>query len=262
MNRPTRAAVCLAALATAGAAVLSTATTALAAPSTDVTNSAQPSPSADNSAQRLAQIQARAAAAIAQRLGSLNAAIIVINANRALTADHKSTLLATMNNDISGLTALGQKIAADTTVAQATTDYQQIFLGYRVYALAIPQARFVAASDDIDGLVVPHLTDAQTRLAALLAGPLKSKDTPAIDAAMADLGAKIADATAKTNGLASTVLGYTPADYNANHALLAGARSSLETAHADCKAARADIATVVAALRASLPATTPSASQS
>jgi hypothetical protein len=45
------------------------------------------------------------------------------------------------------------------------------------------------------------------------------------------------------------VLGCTPAQYDANHNLLDGPRQQLVAAQADVKAARADVATVVAALK-------------
>lgn len=197
----------------------------------------------------LAAVKARAASAISARTSALQAAVSSVEANKYLTSSDRSAILSTLNSDLSGLTALAPVIQADTTLAQARSDFSSIFTKYRVFALAIPQARFVTATDDLTGTVVPRLTDAQTRLESLLSGRDSGKDTAAVQAAMTDLGNRISGITSDTNGLAATVLGYTPADWNANHSLLSPARSKLQDARSDAKAARNDIRTVVQAIR-------------
>lgn len=198
----------------------------------------------------LADVQARAAAATSARLNSLNAASGAVNANKWITSTDKSAALQIISSDTSGLTALGAKIQADTTLAQATADYRSIFTGYRVYLLALPQMRLAAANDDLSLGALPRLLDAQTKLQNLLAGPDKSKDTPAVQAAMADLAKQISGAQQALSGLSSsTLLGYTPAQYNADTSLLTSARTSVTTARGDVKAARGDVATVLAAIR-------------
>ena len=197
----------------------------------------------------LASVQARAEAAISARVTSLNAAVARVTSNSWLTSADKSTALATLNGDLSGLTALGSKIQADTTLAQAIADNKTIFTGYRVYALALPQTRLATATDDITGGVLPRLTDAKNRLAALLAGKDSGKNTSQVQAAMADLANQIQSITTATGGLSTTFLAFTPAQYDANHALLAAPRETLRNARDDIRTARADIRTVVGALK-------------
>jgi hypothetical protein len=197
----------------------------------------------------LSALKARAASAISVRLSALHIAEASINTNKWLSAADKSTLLATMQSDENGLNALAPKIQADATVTQARADYRTIFTSYRVFALALPQARLAAASDGITGTVLPRLTDAKNRLAGLLAGKDAGKNTPAVQAAMADLASQIQAITTATTGLSAGVLGYTPAQYDANHAVLAGPRETLRTARTDIKAARGDIRLVVAAIK-------------
>ncbi len=235
-------------------AAVACAAVALAAPgvaSADPTPTVTPTTSVGKAAagKTLAAIQAAANAAIGARLTSLNSAIISVNANTKITATDRSTLLATLNHDVSGLTALRSTVDADMTAAQAATDAKTLYTGFRVYALALPQVRYAEASDDITGTVLPKLNDAQTTLKALLAGPDASKNTPAVQAAMADLASKIAGATSATAGMSATVLAYTPAQWNANHALLQGPHQQLLTAGADVAAAGTDVETVVAALQ-------------
>jgi hypothetical protein len=197
----------------------------------------------------LGGIKQRAAAAISVRLNSLSRAIPAVNSNKWLTATDRSTLVNTLTADQSGLTALQPKIQADTTVAQARLDYQSIFLDYRVYALALPQVRLAAAADDITGGVLPRLTDAQSRLTSLLSGSGSGKDSPAVQAAMSDLAAKIQAITSATSGLSASLLALTPSQYDANHTVLAGPRETILAARADIVAARADVMTVVGALK-------------
>jgi hypothetical protein len=233
MNRSVRVAI-------AGAALAGCASLGLAAPAWAAGSSGGAT---------LNGIKARAATAITARLTSLSKAIPAVSSNKWLTATDKSTLLNTLNGDQSGLTALGPKIQADTTVAQARSDYQSIFLNYRVYALALPQVRLAAATDDITGGVLPRLTDAQTRLEGLLSGADSGKNTAAVQAAMSDLAAKIQAITSATAGLSASLLALTPSQYDANHTVLAGPRETILSARADIVAARADVMTVVGALK-------------
>jgi hypothetical protein len=200
-------------------------------------------------AARLASIQALAKLAVSNRLASVNTTIPLVTANNEITGADRATLLATLNGDMTGLAALGPKIAADTTATSASADYQRIFTTYRVYALALPQVRYAAAVDDITTTVIPALNAAQRTLAGLLAGADASKNTAAVQASMTDLGRQSAATTSLTTGLAATVLADTPAEYDANHALLSQPRAALAQAGADVRSARADIASVLAALQ-------------
>jgi len=248
MNRFAKAS---AGLGTAAVILIGMTGTALADTGSPAVSTASPTatPTAVPHGKTLAEIQAAAAAAISRRLSSLGVAINDVNNNAVITSADKTTLLATLNGDVTGLTALGVTIAGDTTAKQASSDYSTIFTGYRVYALALPQVRFAAAADDITVAVVPKLTDAQTKLEALLAGVDSGKNTPQVQAWMADLAKQVTAIGTETNGLSATVLAYTPAQYDANHALLSPARASLSISRNDIKTARGDIANVVKALK-------------
>jgi hypothetical protein len=245
MNRLTRA---TAGCAAAAVTLVGLSTSAFAATTTGPTAATSSTSPARGAGQSLTAIQQRAAAAISRRLASLSVAINDVTNSTAISSGDKTTLLATLNGDVTGLTALGVTIAADTTAQQALTDYKTIFTGFRVYALALPQVHFAAAADTITVTVLPKLTDAQSKLAALLAGVDSGKNTPAVQAAMADLATQITAITGATNGLSATVLAYTPAQYDANHALLSPSRASLAISRNDVHTARGDITTVTKAL--------------
>lgn len=211
-----------------------------------------PAPAAGSTSTKgatLNAIRTRAAAAVSLRVNALQAAITDVGPNRYATASDRATILTTLQSDLAGMNTLGPEIQADTTVATAESGYRSIFTQFRVFALALPQARLAASADDLTGTVVPRLSDARTRLQSLLAGADSGKDTPAVQAAMADLSTRISGIGTATDGLTTAILGYTPAQWNAAPGILAPWKTKLVTARADTRSARSDVETVVEAIR-------------
>lgn len=188
----------------------------------------------------LADVKSRAQVAINARLSSLNTSLTVVSSGSPnLNSADRSALSSLLSTDITGLTSLGQKIQADTALATARADAADIFSQYRVYALAEPQVHLVRATDSIRLAVLPALTDAQSALVkALQAG---GRTAPS---QMADLAAQIQMISTATAGLSATLLGFTPAQWNANHQLLAPTHQTLKAVRVAIRAARADIVAV------------------
>lgn len=205
-----------------------------------------PAPSAGKS---LSAIQANAKIKTSARIGALNTAIAKVNAAQDLSSSDRATILGTLNGDLAGMNTVEAKIEADTTALTAAADYKTIFTTYRVYAVAIPQSRLAAAADRMTSTSIPKLTDAQSKLAAALAGPDASKSTPALQADLADMSAQIASATSALNGIAAQSLAVTPSAYNSNHSVLQPVRSAVKAAIADLKKAATDGKTVLAAIK-------------
>ncbi|MDQ1545498.1 MAG: hypothetical protein QOH69_402 [Actinomycetota bacterium] len=205
-----------------------------------------PAPAAGKS---LSAIQAEAKIKTTARIGALNTAIAKVNAAQDITSADRTTILGTLNGDLAGMNTVEAKIAGDTTALTAAADYKTIFTTYRVYAVAIPQSRLAAAADRMTSTSIPRLTDAQSKLAAALAGPDASKSTPELQADLADMSAQIASATSALNGTAAQALAVTPSAFNSNHAVLQPVRSAIKAAIADLKKAAADGKTVLAAIK-------------
>jgi hypothetical protein len=205
-----------------------------------------PAPTAGKS---LAAIQANAKIKTTARIGALNTAIAKVNAAQDISSADRATILSTLNGDLAGMNTVEAKIAADTTVATAAADYKTIFSTYRVYAVAIPQSRLAAGADRMTSTSIPKLTDAQTKLAAALAGPDASKSTPALQADLTDMSTQINAATAALDGIAAQALAVTPSAYNSNHAVLEPVHSAVKAAIADLKKAKTDGQTVLAAIK-------------
>ncbi len=197
----------------------------------------------------LAQIQADGAGKTAQRISSLTTGISNITANSHLSSGDRTTILGILNNDLDGMKSLQSKIATDTTKADAAADYKTIFTTYRVYAVALPQAHYAAAADNLDSVVLPRLTDVHARLVALLAGKDASKSTAVLQATLADMDSQLSHAGGFLSGFSDAALAVTPAQYNSNHDVLKSLKRKLTSARAAVKQARQDAKTVIAALR-------------
>jgi hypothetical protein len=195
----------------------------------------------------LSGIQAKASAEITQRVNSLNAAIAKVNAAKGLGSG-QSTLASYLGADIAPLQQLNTKIQGDTTLQQARDDASTIFSGYRVYLLVLPAARLAGDSDRTTSTVLSKLTSDSSKARARENSSNEAQLAPLIS----DLNAQIGAATNATSGLASTVLGYTPSEWNGNHELLSPAMSSAQTADAAVKQGRQDVVQIVEILRPGL----------
>lgn len=193
------------------------------------------SPSAKATPATLAQIQAKAAAAISKRIDSLNSAVGRVESTKALGSDAAS-LVAYLQADITPLQNLGAKIASDTTVSQARADFKDVFVDYRVYALVLPAAWQAARADAITVTVVPRLTALSQKAQSKVTSANQATLQPLIDS----LNSDISGAANAASGLSTTVLGYTPAQWNADHSLLSATKTDLKTATADVKSARSE----------------------
>jgi hypothetical protein len=234
---------------TRNALIGTAATAALVAGACVPAFAAGPTPSPTHTPRTLASIQAAAKTQTSKREASLHTAIGKITAAKGISSADRATVLATLNSDLSAMSAVEAKIAADTTVKSAAADSKTIDTTYRVYAVAIPQAHLASAADRLTSTAIPTLTAAHTKLAAALSGRDASKSTPALQADLTDMAAQITAADNALNGVSAKALAVTPSDFNANKSVLSPLRSSVKTAVADLKKARSDAKTIRAAIK-------------
>ena len=207
-----------------------------------------PTPSAKTT-HTLVSVQAAAKTASDKRETALSAAIAKLDAVKGISASDKATLLGRLNTDLAGMKTVEATVAADTTLAAASADFKTIFTTYRVFAVAIPQARLVAGIDRATSMEIPKLTASQAKLAAMLAGKDASKSTAALQSDLADMTTQIAKANAALSGASEKVLAITPADFNSNKTVVTSARALVKTAENALKQARADRKAIITALR-------------
>jgi len=232
--------------AAGAAAVIGGATAAAGASQPDVSASAASAANGSSTATRttLAEIKAKAAAEVDRRVHDLNAAVSKANAAKGLGAG-QGLLVAYLGTDITPLTQLNQTIQSDTSVQQARRDFSSIFSQFRVYVLVLPAGRIAGDADRATATVLPALTSAAAKAQQHVNARNQASLQPLID----DLKAQIATASSATNGLAATVLAFTPAQWNANHGVLSGARTADQQADAALQKGRADVRSIRLQLR-------------
>jgi hypothetical protein len=233
------------AFAALGAAPAFAASTPTASP----TSTASPKAKATHTKKTLAQVQAAAVTTSAKETASLTKSITKVTSNTKVTSADKTTILGTLNADLAGIKTTESKVAGDTTLASATSDYKMIFTDYRVYAVAIPQAAYAVAADTATSTTLPRLTAAEQRLSTRLSGKGAAKSTAALQADLTDMTAQIGKAKTAVSGLSAAALAVTPAQYNANHSVMTSLKATVVTARTALKQARTDAKTIRTALK-------------
>jgi len=183
--------------------------------------------------QRLQVIQSKGAQEIDRRIVSLNTLSAKINAASKLTSSDKAALVSEVSTEISGLTALKVKLAAETTIDGAKVDAQSIINDYRVYALITPKINLIKTADDqqvFEAKIVSTIAALQTNVTnAKNAG----KDVTALQAQLDVATAKEQAAQTISSTIQAKVIGLQPTDYNSDHTILSGDRAQLTAAHLD-----------------------------
>ena len=225
-------ALALASAATLGAAGVAGATT----PGSSGTTGSSGSSGSNDVPSTLAGIKAKANTDITDRVNSLGSAIDKVKGAQGLGSG-QSTLEAYLGTDITPLQQLDTTIQGDTSVQQAAKDFRTIFTNFRVYKLVLPAAHIVGDAFRVTTTSVPNLQSASTKAQQYVNPGNQGVLQPLID----DLNGQISAATNATNGLAATVLAYTPQQWNANNNLLVPSKQSDAQADAAVAKGRQDV---------------------
>jgi len=188
--------------------------------------------------------------AIDKRIQDLNSLSSRISEMKNVTSTEQSTLSNSIQAEITNLNNLKTKIAADSDMASLNSDVKSITSDTRIYALVIPQDRILAASDKATTVI--NMLNAmgsklQTRISdAQTAG----KDVTALNTALADFNAKLAEATSLSGSIASGISTLTSDQGNktvlaSNNMALKTARQNLSKIESDLNAARKDVKTIM-----------------
>jgi hypothetical protein len=230
------------ALITLGCAILGTAS-ATGAAGAGAAGAAGNSGSADVPA-TLAGIKLKAATEINRRVHDLSAAVAEANRAKGI-GPGEAALVAYLGADVQPLTQLNQRIQGDATVQQARQDFGTIFSGFRVYALVLPADRIAGDADRATATTIPALTTAARTAQQHVNPGNQAVLQPLID----DLDAQVETASGASNGLAATVLAYTPAQWNADHGLLSSARAADQSSDGALVKGRDDVRAIRSVLR-------------
>lgn len=219
------------------------------------------STTAANQAARLTKIITRSDKEITARITALNNLSSRIQAMKNVSATEKNSVSNEVQTNIAGLTTLKVKIDADTDVVTATADEKSVFGTFRIYALVVPQGYIESSVDRIDTISGMMTTIAGKLQARITEAQSAGKDVTALNTALGDLNARVADAKVQAQTAQSGVANLVPDNGNttqaaSNHTALVAARANIKTATSDFQTARKDANTIAQALKAfHLPAT-------
>jgi chromosome segregation ATPase len=192
--------------------------------------------------------------AIEKRVQSLQNLAARISSMTRLSSDQKASLSASINAEVDALNSLKASIGSDTSTTSLKADVQSITKSMRVYMLVIPQAQIAAAADRLLATAAQFEALSVKLSARIDAAQTAGKDVTALNTALSDMNAKAADAKVQANAAISATVNLKPDNGDAsvqasNTAALKDARTKLEAARADLKAAFADAQTIAKGVR-------------
>jgi len=220
-----------------------------AAYASSITSTPTTSSSANaNGAGRLDAVKAVANARVQGRLATLHALSLAVSDSKYLTSDEKSALDNQINADLSGLTALSSKMAAETTAAAVRADEVTMVDSYRVYLLMAPQVRLTDALA-AESAAATTLQKAYTTLNDL-ANKQSGGPTATQKSELADLQSEVSAAQGAIANQVSTEMAVQPGpDETAIHNALEPVKSAVKSAHQDLLKARSDAKELRASLK-------------
>jgi hypothetical protein len=222
--------------------------------SASVTASANGVSTGVSASAKLSDIITKANSDITARITALNALNTRVAGMKNESAAEKASISSQVQTNITGLTSLKAKIDADTDASVAKTDAATIFGTFRIYALVIPQGWILASADrvtTIGSMMTTLSAKIQTRISA---DQSAGKNVTSLTAALADMNAKVTDASSQSASASAGISALVPDQGNAtvaasNKASLVASRADIKTATTDLKAARTDITTLLSGLK-------------
>ena len=198
---------------------------------------------------RIENLKSRADHEIDRRLASLNLVLTRISTFKHITDSDKASLTSSVKTEISNLTTLKTKIAADADLVTLRTDVKSIVDSYRVFLLFIPKIHLLAASDRIL-TINDEITSLSTKLEQKIqSAKTGGKDVAILEDYLADMKAKTEDAKNLATKVQTTVSLLAPNGYPGNRSTLLAGRDMLKTAHTDLIEADHDAQKIIQGLK-------------
>ncbi len=174
---------------------------------------------------------------------------------KQVTDSEKTTISASIQAQITALTSLKAKIDADTDITALRADVKSVVASYRIFFLVIPQGRIIAAGDRALTISDDMITIGVKLQARISAAQTAGKDVTALNTALVDFNAKVADAKTQIAAATAKVVNLVPDQGDktvaaSNKAALMAARADIKAATTDLQAARKDSKTIVQGLKA------------
>ncbi len=198
-------------------------------------------PSASGCGSNLACVQKAGDKLISDRLEALSKLHDTAANHKGITDQQRDIIYQDVTTNKNGLTALNQKLDAETTVAAARADVKNIFVQFRIYAVVLPRD-YGEIELFHQQNVVARMTAENEKLTDLIAkAKAKGDDVTQLLALQSDYNAKLADATTQDNNAQGLIPNLTPANYPGTDATLKTYHADLKAGYEDIKAAASDL---------------------
>jgi hypothetical protein len=198
-------------------------------------------PSASSCGTNLSCIKTAGDKLISDRLEALSKLHDTAADNKGITDPQRDIIYQDVTTNKNGLTALQQKLDAETDVKAARADIKNIFEQFRIFAVVLP--RDYGESELFhEQNMVARMTAENGKLTDLInKAKAKGDDVTKLLALQADYNAKLADATTQDSNAQGLIPSLTPANYPGTDGTLKTYRADLKAAHDDIKDAASDL---------------------
>ena len=185
-------------------------------------------------------LQQRAQAEISRRLEFLNQLITKINGIKKLSDTEKSILQTQIQAQVDSLNGLQAKITADTDNAILKADVKSIVSNYYIFLFFRVQVNLFIATDRIS-TTIDNFNQVYTKLQARVSeAQTAGDDVTKLNVSLADMKAKITDASSQANAAQTEISPLTAGGYPSNKATFLDAKAKIATSVADLKIAYQD----------------------
>ena len=191
---------------------------------------------------------------IQKRIKDLGDLSTKISDMKNLSDSEKASMSSSIDNEVKTLNGLKDKIESDTDPVTLKSDIKSITADNRVYDLFIPKTR-ISAANDKSVTVINMLTAMGSKLQARISATESSgKDVTALNNALVDFNAKLAEAKSLSDSIKNGVETLNPdqgskAVKTSNETALSAARKNLSIIEADLNAARKDTKTIMSGIK-------------
>ncbi|MDD4989244.1 MAG: hypothetical protein PHV42_02360 [Candidatus Pacebacteria bacterium] len=191
---------------------------------------------------------------IDRRIDALNKLNDRIQSAKRVSDAGKSDISLEVQAQITDLTTLRAKIAADTDEATLRADLKSITASHRIFALVMPQAAITAAAFRIE-TIANDLKTIETKLQTrITAAQTAGKDVTVLNATLNRITAELADALTQAQAAKDKVASLKPDNgdkttADANRAALLAARADIKVGTTDLQSARKDAESIIVALK-------------
>lgn len=204
-------------------------------------------------ADRLAKAKDRADQEIDRRIANLTAFEARLSAMKNVSASGQASLQTALQAQINALTTLKATIGTDSATTTLRADIQSIAIGYRIYALVLPQSAILASADRVN-TVATQMQQLSAKLSTRIAAVPAGTDVSVAQTALADFNAKIADASVQANAAVTEVASLKPDNgdktiFATNTQALKDARAKIQAGQKDLQTARQDVTAIIKVIR-------------